>query len=230
VLFLYRDVLKVELPFIDGIEKPKRKRKIPVVFVRREALAVLNYLNGTNRLMATLLYGSGMRITECVRLRIKDIDFDNQQITIREGKGEVDRMTMLPRSLIKPLCLHLEKVRLLHQEDLNEGFGEVYLAYALERKYPAANKAWGWQYVFPSSRRSVDPRSGKERRHHVSPEGLQRAVHHAICKAGIIKHASCNTFRHSFDLTQGRKGAKNFATLCVKNHWLRPKAALRPLR
>lgn len=105
---------------------------------------------------------------------------------------------MLPRSLVKPLCLHLEKVRLLHQEDLNEGFGEVYLPYALERKYPAANKAWGWQYVFPSSRRSVDPRSGKERRHHVSPEGLQRAVHHAIRKAGIIKHASCHTFRHSF--------------------------------
>jgi integrase len=149
VLFLYRDVLKIELPFIEGIEKARCKKKLPVVFTRLEALAVLNLLIGIYRLIASLLYGSGMRITECLRLRVKDIDFALHQITIRDGKGEKDRITMLPKSLSEQLQRHLEKVRLLHEEDLAEGFGDVFLPYALERKYPAAPRAWEWQYVFP---------------------------------------------------------------------------------
>jgi integron integrase len=198
LLFLYRDVLKMELPFINGIERAKRKRKLPVIFTRSEAISVINQLNGTYRLMASLLYGCGMRLTECIRLRVKDIDFGMHQITIRDGKGEKDRVTMLPKSLVDSMRLHLDKVQLLHQQDLNEGLGAVHLPFALARKYPAAPKAWEWQYIFPSSRLSIDPRSGKRRRHHSSPEGLQRAVQRAIRNAGIVKHASCHTFRHSF--------------------------------
>jgi integron integrase len=198
ILFLYRDVLKMELPFIDQIEKAKRRRKIPVVFTHREALAVLEQLSGEHRIMARLLYGSGLRLMECIRLRVKDLDFEFHQITVRDGKGENDRITMLPKSLVESLRLHLEKVRILHQEDLNEGFGEVALPYALARKYPSSERSWQWQYVFPSHRRSIDPRSGKQRRHHVTPETLQRAVKAAIKKAGITKHSGCHTFRHSF--------------------------------
>jgi integron integrase len=198
ILFLYRDVLQIELPFVDGIEKAKIKRKLPVVFTRTEAKMVLNHLTGTFRIMAGLLYGSGMRLTECVRLRVKDIDFGQHQITLRDGKGERDRITMLPKVLEQPLRLHLEKIRALHQEDLAQGFGEVYLPNALARKYLSASRSWEWQYVFPSSRRSIDPRSGWQRRHHASQEGLQRAVHTAVKKTGIPKYASCHTFRHSF--------------------------------
>jgi integron integrase len=198
ILFLYRDVLKMEIPFIDQIEKAKRRRKIPVVFTHREALAVLHQLSGIHRIMARFMYGSGLRLMECVRLRVKDVDFESHQITVRDGKGENDRVTMLPKSLVEPLRLHLEKTRIFHQEDLNDGFGEVYLPYALDRKYPSAARSWEWQYVFPSLRRSIDSRSGKQRRHHVTPEGLQRAVRNAIRKAGIAKHSGCHTFRHSF--------------------------------
>jgi len=147
LLFLYRDVLKMELPFIDGIERARRKKKLPVVFTRAEARAVLDRMTGTHRLMASLLYGSGMRLTECLRLRVKDIDFGVNQVTVRDGKGETDRITMLPKSVIDPLRRHLARVRLLHEEDLSEGFGEVYLPYALERKYPGGSRAWEWQYT-----------------------------------------------------------------------------------
>ncbi len=198
LLFLYKNVLNMELPFIDGIERASRKPKLPVVLTRSEVQKVLNSMKGIHRLLASLLYGTGMRISECLRLRVKDIDFETQIITIRDGKGENNRITMLPLSLTHKLKRHLEKVRFLHEDDLNDGYGEVYLPYALERKYPQAACSWEWQYVFPSARRSVDPRSGKERRHHASQESLQQAVRNAVKKANIAKHAGCHSLRHSF--------------------------------
>jgi integron integrase len=148
--------------------------------------------------MASLLYGAGLRLMECVRLRVKDIDFARCQITVREGKGGKDRVTMLPRSLAEPLRLHLARVRSLHEQDLREGCGEAILPHALARKYPNAGREWGWQYVFPSVRRSVDPRTGRECRHHVLETSLQKAVKQAVGWSGINKPGSCHTFRHSF--------------------------------
>ena len=193
LLFLYRDVLKKELPYISDIERAKRPERLPVVLNQSEVKAILSQLNGSNYLMASLLYGSGLRLIECIRLRVKDIDFESRQIIVREGKGKKDRVTMLPRPLIEPLRRHLSRVKLLHEEDLAEGYGEVYLPYALERKYTGANKEWKWQYVFPAAELSADPRSDKRRRHHLSERILQKAV-----KRAIEKHASCHTFRHSF--------------------------------
>ena len=159
---------------------------------------VLGHLSGDHLLMAKLLYGSGLRLMECLRLRVKDIDFAQRQIIVRDGKGEKDRVTMLPESLVAPLQDHLRSVERLHQEDLDRGFGAVYLPYALERKYPNANREWIWQYVFPSRRLSVDPRSGVVRRHHLHESGLQKAVRSAARAAEIPKKVSCHTFRHSF--------------------------------
>jgi integron integrase len=160
--------------------------------------ALLAQLSGTPRLMAGLLYGAGLRLMEWVRLRVKDVDFAYQQITVRDGKGAQDRVTILPQMLQMPLQRHLAKAQLLHEEDLQEGYGDVYLPYAFERKDPQAGKSWLWQYVFPASKRSIDPRSGIERRHHLSETILQRAVKHAIQRAGIRKRGSCHTLRHSF--------------------------------
>jgi integron integrase len=148
--------------------------------------------------MASLLYGSGLRLMECLRLRIKDIDFHSKQIVVRDGKGARDRVTLLPESLIAPLKKHLQRVKSLHDIDLNEGFGKVYLPFALQRKYPNAHSEWSWQYVFPSSKRSMDPASNQMRRHHVDESVLQRAIHKAIRTCGIIKPGSCHTLRHSF--------------------------------
>jgi integron integrase len=198
LLFLYRDVLKVPLPYIEDVERAKPSRKLPVVFSKVEVQSILAHLNGTHLLMASLLYGAGLRLMEAIRLRVKDIDFAVNQITVREGKGNVDRVTMLPQTIKVALQEHLMKVKSLHQKDLDEGFGQVYLPYALERKYLNANREWGWQYVFPSLRRSTDPRSGIVRRHHAPPESLQRAVKAAIKHAEILKNGSCHTFRHSF--------------------------------
>ena len=198
LLFLYKDVLKMDLLRISNIERANRPKKLPVVFTPDEVKAVIQRLSGLYWIMANLLYGSGLRLMECVRLRVKDLDFHYNQITVRSGKGEKDRVTILPQAVKGHLTRHLAKVRLLHEEDLLEGFGEVYLPYALERKYPNAAKAWGWQFVFPASKRSVDPRSGKHRRHHISEDMLQRAVRKAIRQAGIAKPGNCHTFRHSF--------------------------------
>jgi integron integrase len=198
LLFLYRQVLQIELPFIDGIERAKRPEHIPVVFTRSEVNQILTHLDGVNHLLVSLLYGSGLRLMECLRLRIKDIDFEYHQITVRDGKGSKDRITMLPNSIVDPLKLHLQKVRNIHQQDLALGYGTVELPYALERKYPNAHREWGWQYVFPSWKRSVDPRSGIVRRHHLYEQSLQRSVKRAIQQAGITKHGGCHTFRHSF--------------------------------
>jgi integron integrase len=198
LLFLYRDVLKTDLQFIEGIERAKRPKRLPVVLTRDEVSAVLNQLSGTLKLMASLLYGSGLRLIECVRLRVKDLEFNYQQITVIDGKGGKDRVTMLPAALAEPLKRHLVRVRLLHEEDLSEGFGEVYLPYALDRKYSNAAREWPWQYVFPAAKRSTDPRTGKQRRHHLSERVLQRAVNCAVRKAKIAKPASCHSLRHSF--------------------------------
>jgi integron integrase len=198
LLFLYRDVLKQELPYISNIERARKPKRLPTVFTRDEVKRLLANLEGTHWLIAGLLYGSGLRLMECLRLRVKDMDFTYGQITVRDGKGEKDRVTMFPESLKERIRHHLEKVRLLHLDDLHAGYGEVHLPYALARKYPNAPKEWGWQYVFPAPNRSIDPRSGKQRRHHLSERAVQKAVRNAIRAAHILKNASCHTFRHSF--------------------------------
>lgn len=198
ILFLYREVLKQDLALPIRSIRAKEPKHLPTVLTKDEVRRVLNQLSGTYRLMAQLLYGSGLRLMECVRLRVKDIDFAHRAIIVSDGKGEQDRITVLPDSLIAPLQEHLQRVKRLHDEDLARGYGTVYLPYALERKYPNANREWGWQYVFPSDRLSTDPRSGKTQRHHLDESGLQKAVRQAARRAKIVKPVSCHTFRHSF--------------------------------
>ena len=198
LLFLYRQVLKQELPGIDGVERARHSRRLPVVFTKSEARQVIRELDAANRVIVGLLYGSGFRIMEAVRLRVKDIDFGQSEIVIRDGKGEKDRVTMLPRALKEMLARQIAKARRLHAMDLNGGFGEVHLPYALERKYKNAAKDFIWQYVFPAERLSVDPRTGKTRRHHVAEQNVQRAVKTALRKAGVRKNGTCHAFRHSF--------------------------------
>jgi integron integrase len=198
LVFLYRHVLKQPFPDLGELERAKRPRRVPTVFTMEEVTTVLAQLTGVHRLMASLLYGAGLRLMECARLRVKDVDFAYHQITVRDGKGQQDRVTILPQSVDETLQRHLAKVKLLHEEDVAEGYGEVYLPYALARKYPHAGTSWVWQYAFPASRRSIDPRSGIERRHHLSEAVLQRAVKRAIHQAKIPKRGSCHTLRHSF--------------------------------
>jgi len=198
ILFLYKRVLDIELPWLDKVVRAKRPRHLPVVFTRQEIKALLSHFEGTRWLIFSLIYGCGFRILECLRLRVKDIDFHYKQINIRDAKGGKDRVTLLPDSLIEPLRNHLVRVKLLHEKDLASGFGCVYLPYALERKYPNACKEWGWQFVFPSNKISTDPRSKVRRRHHVYEKTLQRHMKQAIQNAGIIKPASTHTLRHSF--------------------------------
>ena len=198
LLFLYQKVLNRKLDFIDNVQRVTRPAKLPVVFTRAEAHVVLAQMHGEHRLMAELLYGAGLRLMECVRLRIKDIDFGYAQITVRDGKGLRQRVTLLPQRLREPLQRHLAHVRALHQRDLAHGAGRVYLPFALYRKYRNADRSWPWQYVFPAAKLSVDPRSGELRRHHISEKNLQNAVKLAIRQARIAKVASCHTFRHSF--------------------------------
>jgi len=198
LLFLYREVLKIELDApLDAI-RAKKPARLPVVLTRAEAHQVIDGMTGTYQLMAKLLYGSGLRLMECVRLRVKDVDFERREIVVRDAKGGHERVTMLSASLVAPLQEHLKRVKLLHEQDLAAGYGHVYLPYALDRKYPNAAKEWGWQYVFPSDRLSTDPRAGVKRRHHVDESNLQRAVKDAVRLARLAKPASCHTFRHSF--------------------------------
>lgn len=198
LLFLYRHVLQVQLAWLKDIERAERLPRTPTVLSRAEVERVLGELQGTHWLIGSLLHGSGLRLLECLRLRVKDIDFSYLQILVRDGKGAKDRVTMLPEKLAGPLRAHLERVRRLHVRDLAQGFGEVELPFALSRKYPGAEKAWIWQYVFPSARRSADPRSGRIRRHHLDESVPQRAVKDALRACGVAKHASCHTLRHSF--------------------------------
>ena len=196
--FLYTQVLRIELGDLGEFLRAGKPRRVPVVLSKEEVQRLLVSLEGTWRLMAQVLYGTGMRLMECLRLRIQDIDFARNQIVVRGGKGDKDRMTVLPESLRTALMEHLKRVRLLWEADVREGFGEVYLPEALARKYPKAAKEWGWQWVFPSRSRSRDPRSGRERRHHVQETGLQKAVKAGLQLSGITKRASCHTLRHSF--------------------------------
>ena len=198
LLFLYGQVLGVRLPWMQGIERAKRPVRVPVVLTQAEVRALLSQLEGTKWLMASLLYGAGLRLRECLRLRVKDVDFGYRQIVVRDGKGGKDRVTMLPATLIEPLRNHLVRVKRRHERDLEEGYGEVELPFAIERKYPKASRDWGWQYVFPSSKLSADPRSGVIRRHHVFDSVLPRAISAAARAAGIAKPVGSHTLRHSF--------------------------------
>lgn len=198
LLFLYREVLGQELPWLDNIRRAKKPQRLPTVLTREEVAAVLAQMSGVTWLMAGLLYGAGLRLMECVRLRVQDVDFVRREITVRQGKGGKDRRTMLPTLVAEALQGQLAEARRLHERDLGAGFGAVWLPHALDRKYPNAAREWAWQYVFPASMRSVDPRSGVERRHHLDETVLQRAVKNAVRRAGIAKPATCHTMRHSF--------------------------------
>ncbi len=198
IIFLYRQVLNIEIGDLGPLVRAKRPLRLPVVLTPEEVSMVLKNLQGTRFLIAALLYGSGLRLIECLRLRVKDVDFRMNQIIVRSGKGQKDRATLVPQSIKEHLSIQLEKVKAQHQEDLHEGFGEVYLPFALAEKYPNAAKEWGWQYVFPAAKRSVDPRSGKTRRHHASEAIIQKAVKAAVKKTGIAKNAACHSLRHSF--------------------------------
>ncbi|MCM3876940.1 MAG: integron integrase [Thermoanaerobaculia bacterium] len=218
LLFLYREVLGRPVESLGDVVRAKRPERLPVVLTREEVKAVLARLDGAPLLVATLLYGTGLRLLECLRLRVKDVDFARQQILVRDGKGMKDRLTMLPATLRQPLQRHLAAVRALHEADLREGFGAVYLPDALARKYPSAARWWGWQWVFPARERSADPRAesadpadprsrstvgpdepgSQKRRHHLGDTFIQRAVQRAAREAGLGKHATCHTLRHSF--------------------------------
>src|SRR5437660_1785604 len=198
LLFLYKEVLKQEIGWLGRVERAKRPAKLPIVLSATEVRRVCGHLKGVERLMASLLYGSGLRLMECVRLRVKDVDFAYAQVTVRDGKGGKDRVTMLPVNLAEPLQRYLAKIKLQHDQDLADGFGGVHLPFALARKFPNAEREWAWQYVFPSSRLSVDPRTGKKQRHHISEAILQMALKKAVRASGISKPATCHTLRHSF--------------------------------
>ena len=199
ILFLYRHVLNIQLDELQLAElRPQRSKTVPIVLSKDEVKRLIINLTGTNKLIAQVMYGGGLRVMECMRLRVKDIDFDNHQIIVRDGKGENDRFTILPDALIQPLQLHLRYVKSLHEKDLADGFGAVYLPYALERKYPAANKDWIWQYLFPAPEISTDKRTGITRRHHIHETMVQKAIKQAARRADINKHVTPHTLRHSF--------------------------------
>jgi integron integrase len=198
VLFLYQEVLNVPLDQEILPVPAKRTKHLPVVLSQEEVQQVIQGLSGTNKLISQLLYGSGLRVTECLTLRIKDLDFDREEITVRSGKGAKDRRTVLPNLIAQPLKIQIDRVRLFHQQDLQGGYGSVYIPKALTRKYPNAHREWIWQYLFPAPNLSRDPRSGTTRRHHLHPSGLRRAIKSAARKAGVNKHVTPHVFRHSF--------------------------------
>ena len=242
LLFLYRDVLAIELPWMESVVRAKRARKLPVVLSRSEVQLLLAQLEGRSWLMASLLYGAGLRLLEVLRLRVKDVDFDRGEITVRDGKGAKDRRTVLPLALTQPLKLEVERVRALHATDVAAGFGAVWLPHALARKYPKAPTEFGWQYMFPALRRNIDPRDDAERRHHLDDAMLSRAIKRASRLAGIDKLVSAHTLRHSFathmleagsDIRtiQELLGHKDVATTQIYTHVLNrgPNAVLSPL-
>ena len=198
LLFLYKEVLGTPLPWLDALDRAKGPVRVPTVLTRSEVERILAGMTGTKWLMASLLYGSGLRLRECLKLRVKDVDFGYRQIIVRDGKGAKDRVTMLPAALVEPLKEHLAKVRALHDRDLARGYGDVDLPDALARKYPKAPCEWAWKFVFPSGRLSVDPETGVIRRHHVYENYIIRGLKEAVRAARIAKHVSCHTLRHSF--------------------------------
>jgi len=198
LLFLYRYVLGRKIGDLGDVIRAKKPTHIPVVMTCEEVKAVLGHLQGDKWLMASLMYGAGLRLMECLRLRVQDIDLERSEITVREGKGAKDRITMFPESLKKPFQEYLCNVKAIHEKDLAAGWGSVEMPYALDRKYPSAATEWRWQWVFPQENRWKNTMTGKEGRHHIHETIIQRAVREAVCKAGIVKRVSCHTFRHSF--------------------------------
>jgi len=198
ILFLYKEALGRPLGSLEGLEWARRPARVPTVLTTGEVQRLLSHIEGTKWLMASLLYGAGLRLRECLKLRVKDIDLEYRQIIVRDGKGAKDRVTVLPQAVIEPLKLHLVRVHALHEKDLADGYGDVELPDALARKYPRAAYEWGWKFVFPSYKLSTDPRTGVIRRHHVFENFLARAVKQAARSAGIFKHVSSHTLRHSF--------------------------------
>ena len=206
ILFLYREVLKKELDWLDGIVRAKKPIRLPVVLTHNEVQKILKRMHGVTLLMASLLYGAGLRLMECSRLRVKDMDFVRGEITVRDGKGRKDRITVLPASLLGPLAEYIVRVRQQHDRDCRKGRGSVALPGALSRKYPNASREWAWQWVFPATRFFRDSETGEYRRHHLHESVLQRAVKEAVRSANIAKRASCHTFRHSFATRLLEKG------------------------
>jgi integron integrase len=198
LLFLYKEVLQVQLPWLDEVVGAKDRDRLPVVLTPNEVKALLNELNGTSWLLASLLYGTGMRLLEGLRLRVKDVDFERRELIVRSGKGAKDRVTVLPENLMLPLRDQLSRAKVRHDRDLEAGFGSVWMPDALAIKYPSASRSWGWQWVFPSTTRSTDPRSGEIHRHHLHEATVQKAVATAARRAGIIKPCSPHVLRHSF--------------------------------
>ena len=198
IVFLYRQVLNKDIGLLEGLIRAKRPVRLPVFLTKAEVKQVFRNLTGVKRMIVMIMYGSGLRLMECLRLRIKDIDFSSNQISVRDGKGNKDRITMLPGVIKVPLKEHLKRVWKIHQLDIKDGFGHVYLPYALSRKYPNASREWNWQYVFPASKRFRNPNTGEQGRHHIHETAIQKSVRKAMKDARIAKQASCHTFRHSF--------------------------------
>jgi len=236
VLFLYRKVLEVDLPWLEGVVRAKAPKRLPTVLTAAEVKSVLGHLSGEYRLVAGVLYGSGLRLLEALHLRVKDVDFDYRQIVVRDGKGAKDRVTVLPDSLAAGLEAHLVAVRERHETAIRGGYGGVELPYALARKYPRAHLEWCWQYVFPARQPSRDPRAGTWRRHHLFEETMQRQMKQAMRAAGIDKPASCHTLRHSFATHMLERGCdirtlqellghKDLSTTQIYTHVMRKGAA-----
>lgn len=198
ILFLYRQVLEIELEWMENVVRARPERRIPVVFTQQEARTVIAHLGDKYWLMGSLMYGASLRVMECLRLRVKDLDYNYRQITVHDGKGRKDRRTVLPDSIVERIEEHLVRVRVIHRSDIDAGISGTSLPYALARKYPKAGLEWDWQYLFPSSKRSKSPYTDAIERHYTDQSGIQRAVKTAIRQAGISKKASCHTFRHSF--------------------------------
>jgi len=198
LLFVYRHVLQVELPWLDGLVRAKASKRLPTVLTQNEVQAILAKLTGTRWLMVSLMYGAGLRLNECLSLRVKDVDLSGAKLIVRQGKGNKDRVTLLPQRLKLPLASHLERVRALHQGDLAKGFGEAPLPQCLAGKYPRAGYSWAWQFVFPSANHCRDPYTGRTVRWHIHEKTLQRVVQRAVKRAGTPKPVGCHTFRHAF--------------------------------